>query len=126
MMIWCNSEKLGDMSEDKQTENARTVTGIIRPYSRRHIICEEAVRQYGEDNQINMLQEEMGELLAAINQVRRGRIPKGKVIEEIADVTIMIEQMAIIFGEADVALMIENKLARLEQRLSRTVIHGIG
>lgn len=73
-----------------------------------------------------MLQEEMGELLAAINQFRRNRIPRTIVIEEIADVTIMIEQMSIIFGETEVAQMIERKLGRLEQRLGRAEIHGIG
>lgn len=50
---------------------------------------------YGLDAQINQSMEEMAELIQALNKYRRsnGTQPLGNVIEEIADVEIMLEQL---------------------------------
>lgn len=80
-------------------------------------IFKRAVDTYGADNQIGMLHEEMGELQTAINQYARGRVNKDAVVTEIADVMIMCEQMAEIFGREDVEAEKKRKIQRLAERL---------
>ena len=76
-----------------------------------------AIKVYGRDKQTEMAIEEMGELLVAINQHKRGRISVEAVQEEIADVRIMVEQLAIIYGESDVTNFETKKVARLKERI---------
>lgn len=55
---------------------------------------------YGRDNQLNMAIEEMAELIQAINKTRRypdSIKAKDNVAEEMADVAIMLEQLALIY-----------------------------
>lgn len=61
-------------------------------------IYSKALDMWGEELQFGMLHEEMGELIVAINKVRRGKGGIASVIEELADVEIMLEQIAYIFG----------------------------
>lgn len=84
-------------------------------------LCEMAVDKYGVDAQYGMLTEEFGELLAVLNQYRRGRFDTDftPVIEEIADVAIMIEQMSYMFGYGDVQLTIQLKQEKLRKRLQK-------
>jgi len=60
---------------------------------------------------------EVGELLSALNKYKRGRATKEDVITEIADVQIMCEQLAFVFGEEEVEHEHERKLIRLQQRI---------
>ena len=88
-----------------------------------------AIVNYGADNQIDKAIEEMAELTKALLKLRHARNkPKSvfaedykkafeNVIEEIADVSIRMAQMEIIFGELDVAREAGKKLARLERRI---------
>ena len=76
-----------------------------------------AIKVYGRDKQTEMAIEEMGELLVAINQQKRGRISVEAVQEEIADVKIMVEQLAIIYGENGVSNFETKKVARLKERI---------
>lgn len=78
---------------------------------------ENAIKVYGRDKQTDMAIEEMGELLVAINQQKRGRVSVEAVQEEIADVKIMVEQLAIIFGENGVSSFEAKKVARLKERI---------
>lgn len=48
------------------------------------------VKRFGIDYEINHTIEECAELIAALNQYRRGRIAKAKVIKEMADVRFML------------------------------------
>ena len=77
----------------------------------------DALETWGTEEQFFMVVEECGELLTAINQFRRGRIDKSKLATEIADVFILMNQMAIIAGEPDVQEQIEYKMQRLKGRL---------
>jgi len=52
-----------------------------------------AIDTWGEEAQVGMCIEEMGEALAAINHFKRKRIEKDKLIEEFVDVYIMMRQM---------------------------------
>lgn len=82
-------------------------------------ICGKAVRTYGYDAQRLMLFEEIGELLNAIAKLSRGRATSDDVIEELADVAIMVNQMAVIYGWYKFHAKKEMKLQRLQERLNQ-------
>ena len=84
-----------------------------------------ALNTFGTEAQIKMLFEEIGELMTAICQYSRGRDKVAHVAEEIADVGIMLDQMAVLFDcEAEVEIQRKYKLRRLEQRIEE--VHGDG
>lgn len=66
-----------------------------------------------------MLVEEIGELLSAIAKVPRGRAKDDDVIEELADVAIMVDQMAVFWGLKRFYKKKEMKLQRLQERLNK-------
>ena len=76
-----------------------------------------AIMAFGVEGQIDMLHEEVGELLSALNKYKRGRASVEEVVTEIADVQIMCGQMAFLFGPEAVAAEKERKLIRLQQRI---------
>lgn len=84
-------------------------------------IFKQAVDTFGADHQIGMLHEEVGELLAAINQYARGRVEKGAVVTEIADVMIMCEQMAEIFGREETEAEKRRKIERLAGKIEESI-----
>ena len=81
------------------------------------------IETYGIENQMLQCIEEMGELIQAINKYRRAKGSSScidsykQVIEEIADVQIMIEQMRLMFDGAAVDEVIAEKLERMRGRL---------
>jgi NTP pyrophosphatase (non-canonical NTP hydrolase) len=77
-----------------------------------------AIAKWGEELQTNLAQEECAELIAAIAHYRRGRTNSlDAMIEEIADVKIMITQMEIMFGKDKVDEVVIRKIERLSKRL---------
>ena len=78
-----------------------------------------AIGQYGIVNQEWMLVEECGELLNAFAKLRRGRASKEDILTELADVHIMVEQMACFFGLEEFKAEKERKLERLNERLKK-------
>jgi len=80
-----------------------------------------AITTWGENAQIDMCLEEMSELAKALLKWRRygGDVfmSDKAVLEEIADVQIMLDQMRILFGSTDTYEAV--KLERLEKRLNR-------
>ena len=57
--------------------------------------CKDAVRLWGEHSQADQCIEECSELIQAIIKFRRGLANSRQVIEELADVEIMILQMSL-------------------------------
>ena len=84
-------------------------------------VCAQAVDIYGTEAQIWMAIEEMSELSNAIAKHRRDRVTREDVCEEIADVAIMMIQLATIFGPEEVNDFLDEKINRLEKRLAK---HG--
>ena len=90
-----------------------------------------AIEIYGRVNQVYKCVEEMGELIQAlmkygnVTDLSRNLAEAAEesvkqyenVIEEIADVRIMVEQAAMMFGEKEVNKMIKKKVDRLAHRL---------
>lgn len=77
-----------------------------------------AVDFFGAETQICQWHEEAGELQAAVNQHRRGRVVRRDVCEEIADCQIVLEQLAIIYGKKTVDKIRAEKIARLAKMVS--------
>jgi NTP pyrophosphatase (non-canonical NTP hydrolase) len=80
----------------------------------RLVLYDEAIRKWGVEAQREMIYEEVGELITAIARHRRGRTDRKGVITELADVTIMCEQLAYMLGYEDYEKEIDEKLKRLK------------
>lgn len=80
-------------------------------------ILKKAIETYGYDAQFRMLVEEIGELLDAIGKHSRGRVSKDSVLEELADVVIMCEQLAWHFSFFDYQFWRKKKIERLASKL---------
>lgn len=78
-----------------------------------------AIRNWGEEAQTDMVNEECGELITAMAQFKRGRTSHHDVMTELADVSIMVEQLATIMGYSDFEQEKERKLERLRDRLDK-------
>ena len=72
-------------------------------------ILDAVILKWGMEAQIDMLHEEMGELMSAINKHKRGRRHRSYVQEEIADCLMMLQQMRHYFGKEDVDMWIRVK-----------------
>ena len=89
------------------------------------LVCEKAVIKYGPDEQVRIAQEECAELIQAISKCCRYGLRDEhleNLIEEMADVTICIEQLKTIIeitagvNEAKLEAMVEHKITKLEKR----------
>ena len=84
-------------------------------------ICRKAIQHYGWETENRQACEEMGELIAALHQYRRGKISHEDVVSEIADVLVTTTELALIFGKDKVAQEVNRKLDRLQDRIKRNV-----
>lgn len=81
-------------------------------------VCRNALGIYGTDKQICMVFEEMSELQKELCKRLRGRANREQIVEEIADVLIMLQQMILLFdAEKDVEREVGFKIDRLRMRL---------
>lgn len=88
----------------------------------RQVILLKAIRTFGKESQCRMMIEEMSELTKALCKLPRDG-PVENVLEEMADVQIMLDQMKLLFG--DTAEMEAMKLGRLAQRIQTIERKGI-
>lgn len=90
---------------------------------RRTAIMKRAIDTYGQSAQLDLVVEEMAELTKAISKLRRARpgpefrATVENIVEETADVQIMIDQLRMILA-FDTTLAEEEKLQRLAGRLN--------
>lgn len=79
-----------------------------------------AVNTYGVDKQLNVFYGEIGELMTAVADHRRGRDTTDHIAEEMADVLICAKEIMYAFGVSrkDVLLWQDRKLRRLALRLA--------
>ena len=82
-------------------------------------ILQKAITTYGVIPQRNMLIEEIGELLNAIGKQPRARATNDDILEELADVVIMCEQIAMSISFVEYRTKRIEKLERLEAKLSK-------
>lgn len=81
----------------------------------------QAIETYGEKAQKLMAIEEMSELTKEICKDFRGMLDREHIIEEIADVTITIYQLLMMYeiGDNEIQQMCERKAERLKERLEK-------
>lgn len=84
-------------------------------------ILEKAIEVYGADLQKQVAIEEMAELTKEICKDFRGKGNREHIIEEMADVCIMLDQLMIIYDIETNEMLdeIDIKTARLEERILR-------
>jgi NTP pyrophosphatase (non-canonical NTP hydrolase) len=92
-----------------------------RDRNQNEIILDKAIQRWGIDAQLEMVIEECLELALALQKLKRQRGNHAEkvanVIDEIADVKIMIRQAEMIFGQDKVSERVEFKIKRLIERL---------
>lgn len=91
------------------------------PYIDRSLFSR-AIAKFGVKNQVAMILEECSELILAISHYNRDRVKSDAVIEEVVDLTIMLEQARLIYDPTDTEfgrIYIE-KIIRLEKLIKET------
>jgi NTP pyrophosphatase (non-canonical NTP hydrolase) len=80
-----------------------------------------AIKTYGEKAQKLMAIEEMSELTKEICKDFRGQLDRKHLIEEMADVTITIYQLLMMYeiSDKEIQQMCERKMERLKERLEK-------
>ena len=87
-------------------------------YEERKAIYMAAIEKYGVVHQLNKFDEELGEFLTEWGRMRNGEGDRKKFADELADLTIMLEQLRLIFGvNDDVCARMDYKVLRLQSRL---------
>ena len=74
---------------------------------------------YGLDSQLNILQEELAELIQAVSKYRRG--DPSHILEEIADVEIMLDQIKYLLGNPEIPRVVVEKFIKIirEDKIKR-------
>lgn len=94
-------------------------------YEERKATYKVALRKWGADAQTMMAIEEMSELTKEICKLGRGKRDMESLADEIADVTIMLEQLRLIYELNDrVCAHMDEKIRRLQDRLGMVDASG--
>lgn len=115
------------MIEIKDTQTDQETGRPVLPEIKNPEVLEKAIQTYGVRAQVDMAVEEMSELTKALLKHRRG-CPSGTVndlrrlreniVEETADVIVMIAQMIMMYDyRGDVQAEVDFKINRLRERL---------
>jgi len=84
----------------------------------RMAVYRNAFIKWGRESQINAAFEELGEVIQALAQYQNGKCNLSKLVDEIADARIMLEQIELMYSlELAVHDRIKFKIDRLDQRL---------
>lgn len=87
-------------------------------YEERAKIYARAAETFGRETQTIVAIEELSELIQALCKDNRGQVQRVNLAEEIADVTIMLEQMRILYGiNPIVCATMDYKVRRLAERI---------
>ena len=89
----------------------------------RKLVYKRAFDLYGGDHQLTIATEECAELIQAITKIKRGKPNWDNLIEELADVRIIVEQVEMMFDIAlDVQQRIVEKCVRNSKRMDEDEI----
>ena len=95
-----------------------TIPATLVSYEERETVYKAALHKWGTRAQLNVVIEELSELTKEVCKLLRGNHNMDALAEEIADVTIMLEQLRLMYGlDADVCGHIDDKVRRLERRI---------
>lgn len=80
-------------------------------------LFKEALRKWGIEAQRAMCIEECAELINALAKEPRGRVTREDILTELADVSIMVDQMALHYGLDDFKNERNKKIVRLNEKV---------
>jgi hypothetical protein len=83
-----------------------------------------AVETWGIHAQADMAEEEAAEFIAASKHYARGKVDADRLVDELADIRIMQEQLAEFIGRERVEQRIQEKMDRLRERLDQSDASG--
>lgn len=104
-------------------EEAADYIDTIEGKAKRDIVFRRCIQEYGPRSQIDVMIEEASELIKALLKWRRAKnryliTARDCIIDELADVRIMVRQMEIFFqAEDEVEKRIDYKVKRQQKRL---------
>ena len=85
-----------------------------------HRVAGCAIKAFGAEPQLRQVQEEAGELVAAVNRYTRGRDPEAKhLLEEAGQVWVMLMQVRAIFGSERFDAAVDAALDKSENIIGR-------
>lgn len=84
---------------------------------------DQAIETWGIDAQAEMAEEEAAEFIAASKHYKRGKVDVDDVIDELADLRIMQEQLTEFLGRDEVEQRVQKKMDRLRERLDEADRH---
>lgn len=87
-------------------------------------IYQEAINAFGKHTQLILAMEECAELIQAISHHIRGRKHGASIVEEIADVEIMIGELKCVVSPIEIDIIKNLKLQRLEKRIMEATVKG--
>ena len=76
------------------------------------------IDKWGEKAQYAQAIEECAELIATLQHFARGKVDRGVVIDELADVYLMVGQLIYMFGEEDFTFAVKKKIIKLQELLN--------
>lgn len=80
-------------------------------------VCQQLINKFGAEHQIVIAIEELSELQKELCKILRGEADGVALMEEIADVEIVLEQVKLILkNRKDVNFLIDKKLQRAKER----------
>lgn len=80
-------------------------------------LYQQAIAKWGEEAQHDQAIEECAELIATLKHYRRNRVETEAVIEELADVFLMLGQLIYMFGEQRTNAAVCRKIDKLNALL---------
>ncbi len=90
----------------------------MQPLSAYRELYQATLGKWGAEAQFDQAVEECAELITTLKHLRRGRVDETAVADELADVYLMIGQLAYMIGEEKVAAAVERKILRLREHLA--------
>ena len=90
-------------------------------YEERAQVYAMALDKFGADKQLVVAIEEMSEVQKEICKTIRGEVDLMHLAEEVADATIMLEQLRLMFGiNGEVCTVMDSKVERLRQIIEQS------
>ena len=91
------------------------------PYEERAQVYAMALDKFGAEMQLVVAIEEMSEVQKEICKAIRGEVNLMHLAEEVADTTIMLEQIRLMFGiNGEVCAVMDAKVERLRQKIEQS------
>ena len=81
-------------------------------------IYQATLDKWGEEAQYDQAVEECAELITALKHFKRDKVDEQQIVDELADVALMVGQLSFMLGEERVERAIESKLCKLKLLLA--------